>query len=352
MPLLTGHKLAVQNIKDLTLQELEKVLEGWGESAFRARQIFSWIYRKGVGDFARMSDLSSGLKQQLKDNFYLSEIKIAKPLKSKDGTEKILFELGDKNFIEAVIIPAEKRITACISTQAGCRFRCAFCASGIGGFKRSLEVSEMIEQVLCLKDKSLPARLSHIVFMGSGEPLDNYDNVLKAARIINARAGLNIAARRITISTCGIISGIKKLAKEGLQIELSISLHAADDETRSRLMPVNKIYPLGRLMSACRDYIKDTGRQITFEYVLVKGINSDLPSALNLTKVLKGSNCKVNLIPANPVKECRLEPPDKRQILSFRDCLVKRGINVTLRRPRGEDIQAACGQLRLGYEKH
>lgn len=341
-----------KNILDLTLKELEQVLTGWKQPPFHAQQIFSWIYKKAVTDFTAMSDLPVDLRRKLKENFYLSGLSLVKLLKSKDGTEKFLFALQDRNFIEAVTIPAKKRITACISTQVGCKLACAFCASGMSGFKRNLTAGEMLEEILSLKNNCPNKKLTHIVFMGSGEPLDNYREVLKATRIINAPYAFNIGARRITISSCGIIPGIEKLANEDLQIELSISLHAADEETRSGLMPVNKKYPLKGLIPACKKYIKETGRQITFEYVMIKGINSDLQSAQKLSTILEGLKlAKVNLIPANPIKELKVEPPAKLEILGFRNYLLKQGINVTLRRPRGEDIEAACGQLRLRYEK-
>jgi len=339
----------MKDIKDLDLKELEEILTGWGERPFHARQIFAWVYKKGITDFDAMSDLSSDLRTRLKDNFYILSLKLIKRIKSYDGTEKFLFALKDNNFIEAVIIPVEKRITGCISTQAGCKFACRFCASGKFGFKRNLTSSEIIEEVLYLKNNSQGAKLTHLVFMGIGEPLDNYDFVIKAIRIINSPHTLNIGARRITISTSGIIPAIKKLSGEGLQIELSVSLHAPDDKTRLRLMPINKIYPLKDLITVCREYISKTNRQITFEYVLIKDINSGLQDALKLSKILKGLNCKVNLIPCNVIKEFNVQPPEKSEILLFRDYLLKSGINVTLRRPRGEDIEAACGQLRLRY---
>jgi len=340
------------DIKDLTLQDLEKVLYEWKQENFHARQIFSWIYQRGVLDFDEMSDLPLDLRKRLKEKFYLFNLKLNQRTKSKDATEKFLFRLKDGYFIEAVTIPTEKRITGCISTQVGCKFRCRFCASGTLGFKRNLATCEMLGQVLFLKNDSLDKKLTHLVFMGIGEPLDNYDHVIKAIRIINSPQGFNIGARRITISTCGVIPGIEKLAREGLGIELSVSLHAADDKTRSYLMPVNKIYPLKDLLAACRAYIKKTNRQITFEYVLLKGINSDLPSAQKLSTILKDLKlAKVNLIPGNTIKELEVEPPKKLEVLLFRDYLLKSGINVTLRKPRGEDIEAACGQLRLRYEK-
>jgi 23S rRNA (adenine2503-C2)-methyltransferase len=298
-----------------------------------------------------MSDLPVDLRKKLQENFYISSLKLTKRLKSYDGTEKLLFELKDGNFIEAVIIPTEKRITGCISTQVGCKFACRFCASGTKGFKRNLSTSEIIEEVLYLKSICQDKKLTHIVFMGIGEPLDNYDNVIKAIRVINSPHTLNIGARRITISTSGLIPALKRLAGEGLQIELSVSLHAADDQTRSRLMPINKTYPLKDLITACRAYAALTNRQITFEYVLIKDVNSGLKNAVKLGKLLKSMECKVNLIPCNPIKELGMQPPEKGEILLFKDQLVESGINVTLRRPRGEDIEAACGQLRLSHEK-
>lgn len=341
----------MQDIKELNLAELENILKQWDKPPFHAQQIFSWLYKKGSGAFSAMSDLPADLRKRLEDNFYLSGLKLTKKFKSEDGTEKSLFALNDGNLIEAVIIPAEKRVTGCISTQVGCKFGCKFCASGKLGCKRNLTCGEMLDEVLYLNNSS-DNRLTHLVFMGIGEPLDNYDNVIKAIRIINSPYGLNIGARRITISTCGIIPGVNKLAGEGLQIELSVSLHCADDKMRSQIMLVNKIYPLKDLIRACAGYIKKTNRQITFEYVLIKGLNSDLPSAQKLSTILKGLKLsKVNLIPINPVKEFGVEPPNKLEGLFFRDYLLKHGINATLRKPRGEDIEAACGQLRLRYEK-
>jgi 23S rRNA (adenine2503-C2)-methyltransferase len=341
----------MKSIFDLSFKELEKVLIDCKQERFHARQIFAWLYKKGISDFASMSDIPSNLRDKLRENFPIFSTKITEHLYSRDGTEKFLFELNDGNFIEAVSIPAEKRVTGCISTQVGCKFACRFCASGILGFKRNLTSDEMIEEVLYSKNKSKNKKLTHLVFMGIGEPLDNYDNVLKAIRIINSPEGLNIGARRITVSTCGIIPGIKRLSAEGLQVELSISLHAPDDETRSQIMPVNKKYPVTELIKACKDYIKKTNRQITFEYVLIKNLNSDLQNAQKLSKILRGLNCKVNLIPCNPIKELNIEPPNKLEILLFKDYLLKEGINATLRKPRGQDIEAACGQLRLRYEK-
>lgn len=339
--------MAMVDLKDFSLSELERELPQISAEKFRAKQIFSWIYQKGVFDFDRMTNLPAELRNKLKDKFFIIGFKLVKKSISRDQTQKLLMGLDDGNLIESVIIPADDRVTGCVSSQAGCKYACGFCASGASGFKRNLTCGEMMEQVLLIKCNSEGNKLTHIVFMGTGEPLDNYDNVLKAIRIINSKESLNIGQRRITISTCGLVPQIRKLAKEGLQVELSVSLHAADDLTRSRIMPINKKYPLKELIGALREYIKDTNRQVTFEYTMIKGLNSDLQSAKNLVKLIAGLEAKVNLIPCNPIKELGLEPPGKVDILMFRDMLIKSDVNVTLRSSRGQDIEAACGQLKL-----
>ena len=342
----------MQDIKELNLEELKAVLSGWSQKPFHAEQIFSWIYKRGVADFDSMSDLSAPLRKELKENFFIRGLEPVKKLESSDGTEKFLFALKDGNLVEAVVIPTGGRVTACLSTQAGCKYRCSFCASALGGFKRNLTCAEILEELLYLKNSSQAKKVTHVVFMGTGEPLDNYDNVLKATKLINSKEAFDIGARRITISTCGIIPGIKRLAQENLQVELSVSLHAPDDRLRSRLMPVNKIYPLGELISVLGEYIEKTDRQITFEYALIKNLNSDLQNAQKLVKLLKGLRlAKVNLIPSNFIKECGVEPPGKMEIIFFKDYLLKQGLNVTLRKSRGQDIDAACGQLRFSYGK-
>ncbi|PIP19712.1 MAG: 23S rRNA (adenine(2503)-C(2))-methyltransferase RlmN [Candidatus Omnitrophica bacterium CG08_land_8_20_14_0_20_41_16] len=342
----------MQDIKEFNLKELESEFLSLGIKAYHARQIFTWIYKKGVFDFSRMSDLSSKLKKLLDDKFKILDLKLIQSRKSKDGTKKFLFELADKNLIEAVIIPAQGRVTGCVSTQGGCKFSCKFCASGLLGFKRNLTCSEILGEILYLKSDIYGRNLTHIVFMGIGEPLDNYDNVLEAIRIINSKDGFNIGARRITISTCGITPAIKRLAEENLQIELSVSLHAANDKLRSNLMPVNKKYPLKELIKACKEYSLKTNRQVTFEHILIKGVNSSLKNAQDLVKLLEGFKLsKINIIPANYIKELHIEPADKTAMILFKDYLVKYGVHVTLRKERGEDIGAACGQLRLQHEK-
>jgi 23S rRNA (adenine2503-C2)-methyltransferase len=339
----------MQDIKELSLKELEEVLKKWSKPLFHARQIFSWIYKKKVVDFNQMSDLPLDLRQRLETTFCILGFSLENRVKSRDKTEKFLFKLKDNNLIESALIPSESRMTGCISTQVGCKFNCAFCASGIGGFKRNLEVDEILDQVLFLSHAC--GKLSHIVFMGIGEPLDNYQNLIEAIKVINSPRGFNIGARRITVSTCGLIPQIKKLARENLQIELSISLHAPDNPTRNELMPINKKYPISELIKTCRDYVKQRNRQITFEYIMVKDLNSDLQKAKDLVKILQGLNCKVNLIAYNPISEFNWQAPGKLAVLLFKDYLKKNQINVTLRKPRGIDIKAGCGQLRLGMLK-
>ncbi|MFA6358500.1 MAG: 23S rRNA (adenine(2503)-C(2))-methyltransferase RlmN [Candidatus Omnitrophota bacterium] len=343
----------MQDIKELDLKELQSQLLSLGSQKYYAQEIFNWVYSKGAHEFSSMSNLPGLLRKSLADKFYILGLGLIDLQESVDGTKKFLFELNDKNSVEAVNIPAANRSTGCISSQVGCKYSCQFCASGLKGFKRNLTKGEILDEVLYLKNnagKSNP--LTHIVFMGTGEPLDNYENVLGAIRIINSPGAFNIGARRITISTCGVIPAIEKLALEDLQIELSISLHGADDLIRSRLMPVNKKYPLESLIKCCHEYIVKTNRQITFEYILIKGINSDLASVEKLITLLKDLRlAKVNLIPANPIPELKIMPPRAQEVDLFKESLFNAGINVTLRRERGQDIDAACGQLRLKYEK-
>lgn len=343
----------MQDIKNCDLKDLEKELLSLNAKTYHARQIFSWLYKRGVFDFNYMSDIPQGLRKDLTVEFYTLGLSLLKSSKSKDQTLKILLGINAGDSIEAVLIPSVDRVTGCISSQVGCRFKCNFCASGLLGYKRNLSVGEIIEQAIYLKDNAPDNRLTHLVFMGTGEPMDNYENVIKAVRIINSGYGLNIGARRITISTCGIIPGIERLASEGLQFELSVSLHAATDELRSKLMPINKKYPLKDLIKTCKEYSIKTKRQVTFEYILIKNINSSLKDAKDLCGLLKDFKLsKVNLIPSNYIPEFKLKPADKSEIFNFRDHLSSQGVCVTLRKERGEDINAACGQLRLNYAKN
>jgi len=334
------------DICDLSFEELVECLSSWGEKSFRATQIFEWIYQKGAQDFDQMSNLSSVLRQKLKNNFIFIKQNVLREDIALDQTRKILFGLKDEEKVETVLIPTTTRATVCVSTQAGCKFGCRFCASGIGGWARDLTSGEILSQLLYLKKAAKKRPLSHIVFMGVGEPLDNYHNLLKAIRIINSPKGLNIGARRITISTCGLVPKIKKLAQEGLQVELAVSLHGSSNKSRDILMPVNKKYPVKELIAACKEYGNATKRQITFEYILIKGVTCTEKSAKELRQLLKGMLCKINLIPYNTVDEFNHQPPSRGEMYAFQNRLKSSGIHATLRTPRGQDVAAACGQLR------
>jgi 23S rRNA (adenine2503-C2)-methyltransferase len=345
----------MKDIRDLSLEELAAYLKSVDAQPFRAQQIFQWIYQKGAWDFEAMTNVPKGLKVSLKQDFILKRNEVAQKLVSEDGTTKFLFDLADREKIESVLIPTPTRTTVCISTQAGCKFGCKFCASGIGGWKRNLSCAEILTQVLHVKAEALKHKkpLTNIVFMGTGEPLDNFSNLMKAIRMINSSQGMNIGARHITISTVGVIPKIKELAQEGLQVELAISLHGYDNPSRNVLMPVNKKYPFDELIAACRGYVRQTHRQITFEYILIKEVTCTPHAVASLKKAFKGLICKMNLIPYNPVSEFDHQTPSRQDMLEFRDSLGKSGIHVTIRTPRGKDVNAACGQLRhLANERH
>lgn len=335
-----------KDIKDLLYHEMVAYFESIGEKPFRATQIFDWIYKKGAENFEGMTNLPVALRDRLKNDFIFEGLSLADGRVSQDQTTKYLFNLKDKEKVETVLIPTETRGTACISTQAGCKFGCGFCASGIGGWIRNLTCAEILSQVLYVKKHQPHHELSHIVFMGIGEPLDNYDNVTKAIHIINSSYGINIAARRITISTCGLIPQIKKLTKEGIQVELAVSLHGSSQDKRNILMPVNRKYPIDELVAACKEYIKETNRQVTFEYILIRNVTCTEESAKELAKLLRGMICKLNLIPYNPVAEFPHEPPSKMEMFLFKKRLEELGVHATIRMPRGRDVNAACGQLR------
>ena len=333
-----------EDIKNLTSDELRKKVVALKESAYRTDQILSWLYVKGAKSFAQMSNLTPELQKKLANSFYIHELELAERLISNDGTQKFLFKLEDGNFIETVLIKATGRETVCVSTQAGCKFACKFCASGKKGFIRNLKPSEITGQIVYLKHK-LNFHVTNIVFMGMGEPLDNYLNTVKAVKIINDEKCLNIAARRITISTCGITPAIKKLKNLNLQINLSISLHAADDKLRSRLMPVNKKYPLKKLINEVENYFKATNRKITLEYILMKSINDSKRDAEGLARIANQLKATINLIPCHEVTGYNLTAPDKDAIDRFIKYLRRLETNVTLRVSKGTDISGACGQL-------
>ena len=328
--------------------ELEQALVAMGEKPFRAAQIFEWVYKKGVWSFDEMRNLPAPLRRALSAGFELKPLAVAQKQVARDGTTKFLFDLRDHEKIETVLIPTATRTTVCISSQAGCKFGCKFCASGLGGWKRNLTTAEILAQILHVKDEAEHHQkpLSHVVCMGTGESFDNYENLLKALRIVNDERGINIGARRITVSTVGLVPRIMQFAKENFQIELAISLHGYNDESRNKLMPVNKKYPFTELMNACREYIAMTRRQITFEYILIKDVTCTEEAARELAKNLKGMICKLNLIPYNPVQEFPHKPPTHEEMQRFQKQLEKLGVHATLRTPRGRDIAAACGQLR------
>jgi len=292
-----------------------------------------------------MLNLTTSFRDLLQKNFYISNIGLVNLSKSEDQTEKYLFKLEDGNLIESVLIFSDKRVTECISSQIGCKYNCLFCESGKKGFTRNLTVSEILNQVLFVK-KKIESNLNNIVFMGIGEPLDNYNNVVKAICILNSKDAFNIGARKITISTCGVIPAIKRLQERNWQIELSVSLHAPENKLRSYLMPVNNIYPLPDLIEACKNYAEKTKRQITFEYILIKGVNDLLIYADKLAKLIGGFNSKVNLITFNPAPDSLLQAPGISQVKSFKNKLAARGISTTIRISKGDDISAACGQLK------
>ncbi|MFH1360493.1 MAG: 23S rRNA (adenine(2503)-C(2))-methyltransferase RlmN [Candidatus Omnitrophota bacterium] len=348
---MTAHPTIPRDIRDLSYQELQDYLVAKNERTFRATQIFEWIYKKNAKMFDEITSCPAGLRQELKNDFVFRPVAINRKDVSRDGTVKFLFDLPDHQKIETVMIPASSRMTVCVSTQVGCKFACQFCASGLGGFKRNLTCAEIVGQVLAVQSFQKKQNVTHVVFMGVGEPLDNYDNLMKAIRLLNSSYACALGARRMTISTCGLIPQIKRLSKENIQVELSISLHASNDEVRNRLMPINRRYPLGELMKACRLFTQETKRQITFEYLLIRDLTCTKQAVAELCRLLKGIIAKLNLIVCNEVSVFALEPPRKLEILVFQQELRKMGIHATLRQPRGRDIHAACGQLKYFAEK-
>ena len=335
-----------KNLKSYTYNELEALVRnGLGEPSFRAKQIFEWLYR-GADSFDEMSNLSKSLRERLNAAYTAGNLKIEQKFVSRiDETRRYLLKLEDGNYIESVLMKYHHGYTICVSSQVGCAMGCRFCASTRNGKARNLSAGEIIGQVMTVQ-KDLGERISNIVMMGIGEPLDNYDEVLKFLEIVNHPSGLNIGHRHITLSTCGLVPKIKDLADRQLQITLSVSLHAADDETRSEIMPVNRRYSISQLMDACRYYIKKTNRRISFEYTLISGVNDNSAEAEKLLKLLHGMLCHVNLIPVNPVKETGFKQGSRAKIEEFQRILESGGISATIRREMGADISAACGQLR------
>lgn len=341
------------SIYSLQLGELEDWLVEQSEPKFRAKQIFDWLYVKRINSFSEMTNLSKELREKLAQSFEITTLEVAVKQESKDGTIKFLFELQDGYTIETVLMRHEYGNSVCVTTQVGCRIGCTFCASSIGGLKRNLEAGEIVSQVLTVQ-KALDEtdeRVSQVVIMGIGEPFENYDEMIGFLKIINHDKGLNIGARHITVSTSGIIPKIYDFANESLQINFALSLHAADNETRSRLMPINRAYDLDKLMEAIEYYVEKTNRRITFEYGLFGGVNDQVHHARQLAEMIKHLNCHVNLIPVNHVPERDYVKTTKEDIFKFENELKRRGINATIRRNQGADIDAACGQLRAKERK-
>lgn len=340
----------MQNILDLNLDELKLWMESQGEKGFRAKQIFQWIY-KGVFEFNEMKNISKVTLEKLKNNFYIEIPKVVTKLVSSDkSTIKFLFAYKDGNLIESVVMKYKHGNSICVSTQVGCRMGCKFCASTIEGIVRNLTSGEILAQIL-VSQREIGERISNVVLMGSGEPLDNYSNVIKFIKTINWSDGLNIGQRHITLSTCGIVPKIRDLAEEKLQITLAISLHAPNNDLRKKVMPIANKYSIDELIQICEYYIKETNRRISFEYAMVKGFNDGIEQCEELVKLLKGILCHVNLIPVNEIKENDLKKSSSENIDKFKHILLKNGIETTIRREMGADINAACGQLRRRYLK-
>ena len=335
----------MKNIKDYNLDDLKEELKNLGEKPYRAEQIFKWLYDEKVKSFDEMTNLSKDLREKLEQEYTICNFNILKKQQSKDGTIKYLFDVLDGNAIESVVMKYHHGNTLCVSSQIGCKMGCKFCASTGIAFVRNLTSGEIVEQIIAA-EQDTGEKISNVVFMGIGEPLDNYDNVVKAIRIINNPKGLNIGARHISVSTSGLVPMIYKLAEENIQCTLSISLHATTNEKRSAMMPVNDAYPIEELLQACKDYIAKTNRRVSFEYALAKDNNDNLEDAKALVKLLKGMLCHVNLIPINKIENGKYDKSSNENIMKFRDYLNEHGIVATIRRELGSDIDAACGQLR------
>ena len=338
------------NLKSLTLPELTAALKELGQPAFRGKQVYTWLH-KGVRSYEEMTNLPKGLRDALAEKYPICPPEVVRKQESKkDGTIKYLWRLADGNCVETVLMRYHYGNTVCISTEVGCRMGCAFCASTIGGLVRRLEPYEMLDEVLFTQlDSGLP--ISHIVLMGIGEPMDNFDNVLRFLELVNSEAGMNISMRHISLSTCGLVPKIDELAKHKLQLSLAISLHGPNDAIRDKIMPVNKAYPIEQLLEACRRYYDATGRRIHFEYAMIDGVNDSVENARELLRRLKGLPAHFNLIPLNHVEESPLKPSSRAAVALFQKTLEDGGITATVRRTLGGDIDASCGQLRRKYTK-
>ena len=343
--------MAKIDIKSMNINELENLLKELGEPKFRAKQIFDWLHAKQVDSFEEMTNLSKGLREKLAETASINGVEIVRKLVSQiDGTRKYLFALSDGAIIESVLMKYEHGNTVCISTQVGCRMGCKFCASTLDGVERGLTAGEMLSQIYAIQ-KDCGERVHGTVLMGSGEPLDNYDNVVKFLRLINDPKGQNMGQRHITLSTCGLVDKMYDLAEEDLQITLAVSLHAPNDGIRTQTMPIAKVYSMDKLLQACRDYADKTKRRITFEYALIHGVNDGDEHAWELVKKLRDMLCHVNLIPVNDVKERNYVKSTADRVKRFAGILNENGVETTVRRKLGSDIDAACGQLRRSHMK-
>ena len=340
----------MNHLRSMTQAELGQLLKEMGQPAFRAKQLYIWLH-KGVRSFDEMTNLPKALRDALEARYPLLPPEVVRKQESrKDGTIKYLWKLSDGNCVETVLMRYHYGNTVCISTEVGCRMGCAFCASTLGGLVRKLEPREMLEQVMFTQlDSGLP--VSHIVLMGIGEPLDNFENVMRFLELVNSPDGMNISMRHISLSTCGLVPGIDRLAEQKLQLTLSVSLHAPTDEIRNTIMPVNKAYPTEELLAACRRYYEKTGRRISFEYAMINGVNDTPEAAKTLLRRLKGLPAHMNLIPLNHVEESPLKPSTRQAVQQFQQILEQGGIPATVRRTLGGDIDASCGQLRRKYTK-
>ena len=336
------------DIKSMTKDELKNLMTELGEKPFRAKQIYSWLHEHLVTSYDEMGNIPGKLKEKLKDYPIAALEMVDEQVSAIDGTRKYLFRLSDGNVIESVLMRYKHGNSVCISSQVGCKMGCRFCASTIGGWTRNLLPSEMLDQIYRIQS-IMGERVSNVVVMGTGEPMDNYDHIVRFVHLLSDEDGLNISQRNITVSTCGIVPKIYELAKEKLQITLALSLHAPNDEKRQELMPIAQRYSMDEVLDACRNYFQETGRRITFEYSLVGGKNDTKEDAEELAHLIKGLNCHVNLIPVNPIKERDYVQSDKKVIENFKNKLEKYQINVTIRREMGRDIDGACGQLRKSY---
>ncbi len=344
-----GDIVEKKDILSMSLNELEENIIELGEKKFRARQIYEWLHQKRITDFSQMTNISAQLQDKLDNYFCIKKLNVVRKLESsRDNTVKYLYEFSDGNYVETVLMEYNHGYSLCISTQVGCKMGCKFCASTIAGFKRNLEPSEMLLQ-LYETERNSGVKVSSIVLMGIGEPLDNFDNVIKFLNILSSDNGTNMSLRHVSLSTCGLVDRINELAQLKYGLTLSISLHSPDDEARSEIMPVNNRYNINQLISACKNYIDKTGRRISFEYAVIDGVNDTQSDALKLSKLLKGMICHVNLIPVNKIKERNYNSTHK-SAQRFQKYLTDLGINATIRRTLGTDIDAACGQLRREYE--